>query len=147
MTRDIGKGAEAKERCASCVCISTGSGSSYRRESAVPTMRQGVQSSNCALSFLRASLKVGGDGGCSAIAVTAETCPRDLTKTLTVSYKGLATTSLDDMALAAAAMQGSSSLGSSPPKLPHDANLTSSHAHGSQLTLSHHERNRSSLHL
>jgi len=45
------------------------------RNVALPTTRHGVQSSNSALSFLRASLKVGAEGGGSAIIATLDRQP------------------------------------------------------------------------
>jgi hypothetical protein len=55
-----------------CVCVLVLGRITNVDEGAVPTMRHGVQSSNCALSFLRASWKVGGEGGCRAILTTIE---------------------------------------------------------------------------
>lgn len=56
----VGKSAEADECCAACRQVSFCQRSSEDPGGSAPTTRQGVQSSNCALSCFSASLKVGG---------------------------------------------------------------------------------------
>lgn len=70
VTRNVCECAEADKSCAACA-MSVAAAVAGTAGINIPTTRQGVQSSNCALSCFSASLKVGGGGGAISFAMAA----------------------------------------------------------------------------
>jgi hypothetical protein len=71
VTRNVCECAEADKGCAACAMSATTATVAGNKDRNIPTTRQGVQSSNCALSCFSASLKVGGGGGAISFAMAA----------------------------------------------------------------------------